>query len=78
MFENLSFGNYRAILGAGDEKAFAIVTAHEVGTVSWDLVTEQEFNDSQHDDLPEALFAQVNDVYIQLNSLNDDITDEAT
>lgn len=76
MNENFNFANYRAILGDGDEKAFAIVTIHQIGTTSWELVTEQEFNDAHYDDLPKDLFAQVNDVYSQLNFSNDDIADE--
>lgn len=78
MIEIFSSGTYRAILGEGDEKAFSIVTVHEVGSISWEPVSEQEFNDAHYDDLPQDVFAQVNDIYNQLNFSNDDIADEMT
>ena len=78
MNKNLGFVKYRAILGDGGEKAFAIVTVQELGTISWEFVTEQDFNDTHYDDLAEDLFAQVNAAYNQLNFSNDDIADETT
>ena len=78
MNKNFSFVKYRAILGDGDEKAFTIVTVQQLGTISWEAITEQEFSDAQYDDLPEDLFAQVNGAYNQLNFSDDDIADEIT
>lgn len=78
MIENFSAGTYRAILGEGDEKAFVIVTVFEVGSISWEPVSEQEYNDAHYDDLPQDLYAQVNDIYNQLNFSDDDIADEMT
>ena len=76
MNDNPGFANYRAVLGDGAEKAFAIVTVMEHGSISWSIVTEHEFNDANYNDIPQDLFEQVNDAYRQLSFLDDDIADD--
>lgn len=73
MNDQLVFGNFRAVLGDGDDKAFAIVTLDLHGSISWEVVTEQDFNAAEFDDLPQDLFERVNDFYGQLNFSTDDI-----
>ena len=77
MNDQLVFGNFRAVLGDGDDKAFAIVTVDLHGSISWEVVTEQDFNAAEFDDLPQDLFERVNDMYGQLNFFGDDSDDSA-
>ena len=74
MNENLGAGKYRAVLGDGNDKALAIVTIMDDGSISWFIVSEQEFNDADYSDLPKDLFGQINDVYEKLNFSDDDST----
>lgn len=74
MSDQKAIGNFRAVLGKGDDKAFAIVTVDGYGSVSWLVVPEQEFNAAKFDDLPQELFKGVNDFYEQLNFSIDDPT----
>lgn len=67
MNDQKPIGNFRAVLGKGDDKAFAIVTVDGYGSVSWLVVSEPEFNAVKFDDLPPELFEGVNDFYEQLN-----------
>jgi len=76
MNDQLKYGKFRAVLGRGDDKAFAIVSVDAYGSISWDIVSEPEFSMASLDDLPQDLFAEVNTVYEQLNFSDDDIADE--
>lgn len=78
MNDQVVFGSFRAVLGDGDDKAFAIVTLDLHGSISWEVVTEQAFNAAELDDLPQDLFKRVNDFYEQLNFSIDDSDDSAT
>jgi len=72
MNDHMAYGNFRAVLGEGDDKAFTIVTVDQFGSISWSIVTELEFNEAKFDDLPQDLFKGVNDFYEQLNFSIDD------
>jgi hypothetical protein len=74
MNDSVVFGNFRAVLGDGDDKAFTIVTVDRYGSISWLAVSEPEFNAAEYDDLPPDLFEKVNDFYDQLNFSIDDTT----
>ncbi|HEY9163809.1 MAG TPA: hypothetical protein VIN57_04280 [Magnetovibrio sp.] len=74
MSEQKAVGNFRAVLGKGGDQAFAIVTVDAYGSISWLVVSEQEFNEATYDDLPQELFAGVNDFYEKLNFSIDDPT----
>lgn len=74
MNDSKAVGNFRAVLGKGDDKAFAIVTVDAYGSISWLVVSEHEFNMAEYDDLPSHLFEGVNDFYEKLNFSIDDPT----
>ena len=72
------YAKYRAVLRDGNEQEFAVVVVQDTGSVSWTVVSEQEFNDANCDDLPDDLFDQVNSAYGNLKLLGNDVPDEGT
>lgn len=76
MIEPIDFAKYRAVLDDGREKVFAFVVVQGNGSISWEVVGEQQFHDATLDDLPQQLFEQVNGIFRQLNALGDFPDDE--
>jgi len=63
---------YRAMLGDENDQKCAIVVVQDTGSISWTVVSEQEFNDADCNDLPEDLFELVNSAYGNLSLLGND------